>query len=783
MYNIESFTKKANIVISKAFLQAGRLGHTYVGSEHLLLALVSEQGCTASTAFRQCGIREEDVLRRIVALVGRGDPSVVGDSSITPAAKKAISRAVEIASAAGCRLAGTEHLLSALISQESCTAVEIINDLGGSLSRLSGACSGTAQIQFSAPPKLNVLNKYGRDLTKAAAEKKCDPVFCRDKETERIIRILSRRTKNNPCLIGEAGVGKTAIVEGIAALIAEGKVPMSLRGKRIYSLNLTSMLAGAKYRGDFEDRIKQCLDEVAESGCIILFIDELHTIVGAGAAEGAIDAANILKPQLSRGELQIIGATTLNEYRRYIERDSALARRFQQVFVREPSETEAVEIICGLKKCYEDFHHAVISDDAVKAAVELSVRYQPDRFLPDKAIDLIDEAASGARMKASKSPRTLEQLSVSLKAMLEQQSAENMHRYNLNRRDKLPSWYSPSEEKPVAVTREAIAEIISASTGIPAEEITNGERARLLRLEEELHKRVIGQDEAVKAVSDAIRRSRSGLRDPARPMGCFLFTGPTGSGKTELSKALSETLFGSSKSLIRFDMSEFMEKHSVSKFIGSPPGYVGYDDGGALSERVRKNPYSVVLFDEIEKAHPEIFNILLQIFDEGMITDSSGRTVNFRNTVIILTSNIGSAQASEEKSVGFTGGSSDKKGNILSEIRRYFSPELMGRLDEIVVFDKLDAKQLRGVAMLMLEGLRKRAETMEISLEFSAEAVDRLVEFGKEKSGARKLRHNITENVENLLSRQLLEGKVKRGDSIELVFDKAFSFKEVQLQM
>ncbi len=797
MYNIESFTKKANIVINKAFLQAGKLGHTYVGSEHLLLALISEQGCTASGAFKACGISEEDVLKKIISIVGRGEPSVVSNDAVTPAARRAVERAAEIAFSSGSRLAGTEHLLAALLSQDDCTAVTIINDLGGSAAKITGACSSGGTQSYNSAAKLPALSKYARDLTKEAAEKKFDPVIGREKEIRRVIQILSRRTKNNPCLVGEAGVGKTAVVEGIASMIAEGNVPEAIRRKHIFSLSLTSMLAGAKYRGDFEERIKQCIDETVENGRIILFIDELHTIVGAGAAEGAIDAANILKPQLARGELQLIGATTLSEYRKFIEKDSALERRFQQVTIDEPTSEETVEIINGIKKCYEDFHNAKITEEAVKAAVELSVRYQPERFLPDKAIDLIDEAASRARMKASASPQTLTQLAESLKIMLERQnggkaadasavcrSERNVQNEKAQSRKNLPSWYSGSEERRVVIGRESIAEVISEVTGIPLTKISSGESERLLKLEDELHKRVIGQDEAVRSVADAVRRSRSGLKEPKRPMGCFLFSGPTGSGKTELSKALAECLFGSEDALIRLDMSEYMEKHSVSKLIGSPPGYVGYDDGGILTERVRRKPYSVVLFDEIEKAHSDINNILLQIFEEGVLTDSTGRTVSFRSTVVILTSNIGAARLTEQKTVGFAGsGFSGVRQDVMKEIRSYFSPELLGRLDEIIMFEELTRPQLSDIVRKLLDNLRRRASALEISLEFAPEAVEKLADGGCGKSGARNLRHDVTVNVENMLSRKILDGSVKKGDNIMLMLENGnFNFKILEVR-
>lgn len=782
MYDPDCFTKKANAVINKAFLQAGRLGHTYMGSEHLLLALAGEQGCTASGIFRSCGIREENILGRINVLVGRGEPCIVDRDAVTLSAKRIAEQAFIISAENGSRLAGTEHLLLAMLREQDCTAVKIIEDIGGSVSGLSNAC------QTAAPDgritKTPTLLKYGRDLTKAAREKKFDPVFCREKEIERVIQILSRRTKNNPCLVGEAGVGKTAVAEGIAVLLAEGRVPDAIRGKQLISLSLTAMLAGAKYRGDFEERVKQCIEEVAASGNIILFIDELHTIVGAGAAEGAIDAANILKPQLARGELQIIGATTLEEYRKFIEKDGALERRFQQVMINEPTESEALRIITGLKGCYEEFHRVEIADEAVRAAVDMSVRYQPERFLPDKAIDLIDEACSRARMKAAESPRTLGELAESLRRMLERQAESRVecrtesrveNRTQTDRgsakRKGDTSWYSDSEAQPVVITAENIAEVVSAATGIPLTRLTSDESKRLLDLEDELKRRVIGQDEAVSAVADAVRRSRAGLKDPSRPMGCFLFTGPSGSGKTELSKALAECLFGTEKALVRVDMSEYMEKHSVSKLIGAPPGYAGCDEGGQLTEKVRKKPYSVVLFDEIEKAHPDVSNILLQIMEDGILTDNSGRRVSFRSSVIILTSNIGAELITEKNALGFGGGADNGnvRGDVIKAVRKTFRPELIGRLDEIVVFNRLGKEELGAVARKLLTGLQKRAEAMEIAVEFTDGAIEAIAAESVDRTGARRLRRNIASRVESILSENILDGTVKKGDRAVVV--------------
>lgn len=769
MYNSEAFTKKANIVLNKAFTSAGQLGHTYVGSEHILLALISEQDCAAAHALRSCGITEAAVRSGIESIVGIGEPCITDEECMTSCAKRIVASACDISALCGSSLTGTEHLLSAILEQKDCTAISILYDTGENATDLNSICRKKGR-----DIQLNALKKYGKDMVREAAEHKCDPVIGRSREISRAIQILARRSKNNPCLIGEAGVGKTAVAEGIAALIASGDVPRSLRYKHIYSLSLTSMLAGAKYRGDFEERIKQCMDEASQDGDIILFIDELHTIVGAGAAEGAIDAANILKPQLARGDIQLIGATTLAEYRRFIEKDAALERRFQQILINEPSEEEAVIMINGIKPLYENFHNAVITDEAVRAAVELSARYLPERFLPDKAIDLIDEASSKARIKESASPQTLNDLAESLKRMLD----GNIPSKRPKRRQELPSWYSASEERPVHIDREAIAAVISDIKGIPLCRLTADESERLLSLESELHKRIIGQSEAVRSVAQAVRRSRSGLRDAKRPLGCFLFTGPTGSGKTELSKALAECLFDDESSLIRFDMSEYQEKHSISRLIGSPPGYVGFGDGGLLTEKVRRRPYSIVLFDEIEKAHPDISSILLQIAEEGELTDSSGVKVSFRSTVIIMTSNLGAEKLSGKGSVGFIQTEQSKKENVAESVREFFSPELLGRLDEIIVFEQLTEGELSEIARHMLSGLGKRAEKLGIGIEFDDSAIEKLT-CSCGSSGARELRRNITANIENMLSARLISGEIHRGDNIRLIYDgKEFSVSQ-----
>lgn len=783
MYNSELFTKKANTVVNKAFIQAGKLGHTYVGSEHLLLTLSGESGSTSASVLKACGVTEDKVMGRIVRLIGRGEPGTVGSDAVTPAFSRILENACRLSG--GGSLAGTEHILAALMREENCTAVNIIIDIGASCTGIINTCRGLSSLDVKYYPpitKAPTLIKYGRDLTAMAAENKCDPVFCRESEIARVIRILSRRTKNNPCLVGEAGVGKTAVVEGVAMAVASGNVPDTLRGKHIFSLSLSSMLAGAKYRGDFEDRIKQCIDEVVENNNIILFIDELHTIVGAGAAEGAIDAANILKPQLARGELRIIGATTFDEYRKFIGKDSALERRFQQVTVREPTPEEAVRIISGLCPCYEDYHRVRITGEAVKAAVDMSVRYISDRCLPDKAIDLIDEAASGLHINKSCKPGEQKGLDSVIRSAAEkepQRKRKSLSEGILTSAGELNEL--ECDDSVPTLTAEDIARVLSSATGIPAERITADEGRRLLNLETELHSRVIGQDEAVKAVANAVRRNRAGLRDPRRPVGSFIFAGPSGVGKTELAKALAQSLFDSEKALIRFDMSEYMEKHSVSRLIGSPPGYVGYEEGGQLTEQVRRKPYSVVLFDEIEKAHGDVSNILLQILEDGILTDGKGRRVSFSNTVIIMTSNIGAGGTDRDMgTLGFGGADTDisrqnarARSEILKEMKRFFRPELLGRIDETIVFGRLAEDEMKNLAMKLLSELCTRAAQMDISLEFTDEAISALTREAVNSPGAaRGLRHIITERVENLLSCGLISGEIPRGCCAEFIRDK-----------
>ena len=763
MYNHDRLTAKANLILNKSFLQSGRLGHTYVGSEHMLLAMLAEQGTAAYGILRTCGIREDKVRRRIVDIIGVGDITAPDESDLTPIMKSIIESAVKLAVSAGAKQAGTEHLLLAASMKENCSLSVMVAETGGSISKIREACKGvdvSGTRIYEPIPRSMALSKYTRDLTLCASEGLIDPVFCRDNEIERALQILSRRTKNNPCLIGEAGVGKTAVAEGIAMMIAEEKAPPALRDKRILSLDLTAMLSGAKYRGDFEDRIRQCIEEVISDGNIILFIDELHTIVGAGAAEGAIDAANILKPALARGNVQVIGATTLDEYRRYIEKDAALERRFQQVIINEPSEDDTLRILMGLRSRYEDFHCVKYDDSALSAAVTLSKMYINDRFLPDKAIDLIDEAASRERLKAAKEPSTLGELSDELAKMLGKMPSKR------SKSSAAPSWFSDSERKKLPVTAENIAEIVSQRTGIPLGQLAMEESERLLSLEDKLCERVKGQDDAVKAVAAAVRRSRVGLRDPNRPIGTFIFAGSTGVGKTELAKSLAECLYNSGNALIRMDMSEYMEKHSVSRLIGAPPGYVGFDDGGQLTEKIRRRPYSVVLFDEIEKAHPDVMNILLQILEDGILTDGHGRRVSFRSAVIVMTSNIGADKLANRPKLGFIGESNDRAGMsaVKDELKKMLRPELLGRVDEIAVFRPLSSDDMRKIAEKMLFELKERAQKLEISLEFTPEAITRLC-GGEGSTGARRLRAAVSAEAENLLTSGILNGTVKHGDT------------------
>lgn len=807
-YNFNGFTDKANLALNQAINAAELFGHTYVGSEHLLLGLLRSGGI-AGTVLNDCGITEEKIEEMIVANIGRGTPTRLSVDYFTPRTRVILDVARSGAENLGKRLIGTEHLLLAILGEEDSFAVKFITGLGVDVTELctkalkaadididsfnqkNGFSSDSSNSNEQGSNKNSAVEKYGRDLTKAAKEGKLDPVIGRQKEIERVIQILCRRTKNNPCLIGEPGVGKTAIVEGLAERIISGDVPDILQNKRVISLDLTGMVAGAKYRGDFEERIKSVIDEVSKSNDIILFIDEVHTLVGAGSAEGSTDAANILKPMLARGDFQLIGATTITEYRKNIEKDAALERRFQPVTVGEPSVEDAILILKGIKGMFEKHHKVEITDDAVDAAVKLSARYINDRYLPDKAIDLIDEAASKVRIGSSTATPELKELNAKIEELsAKKDSAVDSQDFETaaHLRDEIKSLEEKRESLKKSackegtygtVTPESIAEILSSWTGIPVSQMTEEESERLLRLEEELHKRIIGQEQAVSAVAKAIRRGRVGLKDPKRPIGSFIFLGPTGVGKTELCKALAESMFGSENLMIRLDMSEYMEKHTVSRLVGSPPGYVGFEEGGQLTEQVRRHPYSVVLFDEIEKAHPDVFNMLLQILDDGILTDSQGRKVDFKNTVIIMTSNIGARLITEKKlSFGFgdfANGEENKniKETVLAELKNTFRPEFLNRVDDIIVFNKLTKEEIKQIAKNMLNNLSKRLEDLNITVSFDDEVVDKISEKGFDDIyGARPLRRTIQTDIEDALSEKILDRSIKNGDKIKCRLNK-----------
>ena len=809
MYKFNGFTEKANRALNLAIEKAETMGHTYIGSEHLLLGILAEGTGAAATLLASEGITEEKVAELLAEKVGEGLPTSLSPDDFTPRSKRILEMSIAAARSISGGYVGTEHILLAIIEEGQSYAVAFLKELGVNPEELSSkilsASEGFSGAGKSASAgkksdgKCPTLDKFGRDLTAEAKAGKIDPVIGRGEEIQRVIQILTRRTKNNPCLIGEPGVGKTAIAEGLARKIADGEVPEILENKRVVSLDLTGMVAGTKYRGDFEERIKTALDEVKKSGDVILFIDELHTIVGAGSAEGSTDAANILKPSLARGELQVIGATTLNEYRKYIEKDAALERRFQPVTVGEPTEEEAVEILKGLRDKYEAHHHVKITDEAINAAVKLSSRYISDRYLPDKAIDLIDEAGSRVKLQSMTPPENIRLLEDEIKTISAEKTAsvnaqdfEGAAKLRDREKEKTEQlkklkeqWHESNRHAGGEVTAEEIAEIVSGWTGIPATTLTEEEGQKLLRLEDTLHKRLVGQDEAVSAVSRAIRRGRVGLKDPKRPTGSFLFLGPTGVGKTELCKTLAETMFGSENAVIRFDMSEYMEKHTVSRLVGSPPGYVGYDEGGQLTEAVRRKPYSVVLFDEIEKAHPDIFNILLQILDDGVLTDSQGRKVNFKNTVIIMTSNVGARAISEQKSLGFgdkdAAAKDDKaiKDEVMTALKAQFRPEFLNRIDDIIVFKQLEKDDITEIARRLLKVLSDRIfDNMEITLSFTEKAVEKLADAGFDKVyGARPLRRAIQNAIEDSLSEEILSGKIKRGDTVLCdTTDEGYSF-------
>lgn len=815
MYQFKGFTEKANKALNLAIESAEEMRHNYVGTEHILYGLVKEGSGVAATALNECGVTEDALREKLESINGTMSLVELTPDDFTPRTKRVLRAAVIISSKTGYTYVGTEHLLLAILSESDSYAVAFLEELGVSVERLAQAVSkgmqGGADEGFggfeneSAPNGSqkggSALDKFGRDLTQAAKNGEIDPVIGREKEIQRVIQILSRRTKNNPVLIGEPGVGKTAVAEGLALEIAKGNVPEILKDKRVVSLDLTGMVAGAKYRGDFEERIKAAIDEVKKSKNTILFIDELHTIVGAGAAEGSADAANILKPSLARGDFQVIGATTLNEYRKYIEKDAALERRFQPVKVGEPTPEQAVQILKGLRDSYEAHHKVKITDEAINAAVTLSSRYIADRYLPDKAIDLIDEGASKVRLASLTSPDNVKELEDEI-ADYEKEKASAINEQDFERAARLrdeqkelqtklddakKKWQEEQKGNSGEVTAEDIAKIVSEWTGIPVVQLTKEESERLLNMENVLHERVIGQSEAVTAIAKAIRRGRVGLKDPKRPVGSFIFLGPTGVGKTELCKALAEAMFGDENAMLRLDMSEYMEKHTVSKLIGSPPGYVGFEEGGQLTEKVRRKPYSVVLFDEIEKAHPDVFNMLLQILEDGRLTDSQGRTVDFKNTIIIMTSNVGARLITEKQSsLGFNSENEnaeesekkDIKELVTGELRKVFRPEFLNRVDDIIVFNKLNKDEIKQIAVKMLKTLENRLDKMNIKISFTDNAISEIADKGfDENYGARPLRRAIQNEIEDPLSEQMLEGKVKDGAVVTCDFsDGQFTF-------
>ena len=802
MFYQNRFTERAQQALTKAQEAAASFGHSYIGSEHLLLGLLREEGGPAAKALAACGVTDDALVKQIEELSGRGTPDSTAPQGMTPRTKRIIELSIQSAARMGTNYVGTEHLLLGLLNEGQNVALTALANLqvtpqmvAEKLSEvLGGGQPGESASAASASGKSgDALEQFGRDLTAAAREGKLDPVIGRSKEIQRVIQILSRRTKNNPALIGDPGVGKTAVVEGLAQKIVAGDVPETLKDKRVVSLDLTGMIAGTKYRGEFEERIKKVIEELTANKDTILFVDEMHMLMGAGAAEGAADAANILKPALSRGEVQVIGATTLDEYRKNIEKDAALERRFQPVQIDEPSPEDAVEILKGLRDRYEAHHRIKIPDEAIEAAVKLSVRYVTGRFLPDKAIDVIDEACSRVRLSTLTTPPDLKQMEDEITAIAakkeeavkgqDYENAAKLRDEEKNKREALEArrkeWSEQQTKTHGAVTEDDIAAVISGWTGIPVAQMTEDEGQRLLHLEDTLHERVIGQNEAVTAVAKAIRRSRVGLRDPKRPIGSFLFLGPTGVGKTELSKALAEAMFGDENAMIRIDMSEYMEKHAVSRMIGSPPGYVGYDEGGQLSEKVRRHPYSVVLFDEIEKAHPDVFNILLQILEDGVLTDGQGRHVDFKNTIIIMTSNIGAQKitGNARKSLGFAEGEANTaertfeqiKEDVLGELKTAVRPEFLNRIDDIIVFNRLSEDEIAQIADGMLRKVAERMQEMGIIMDWTDAAKKHLAKAGFDPIyGARPLRRAVTNEVEDLVAEQSLEGKIKHGDHVTL---------------
>ena len=801
---IYKFTSRAKKTIEIAKEEARLLGHSYIGTEHILYGLIKEGAGVACRVLLNQGIQAQEVENKIIEMIGKENIEEKNTLGFTPRTKRVIENSFIEARKLGYDYIGTEHLLIGILKEGDSIAVRILLDLDTELPKLyndiinvinegeevltDGTINKKLDSNFNLSP---TLNQFGEDLTKKASDGKLDPVVARNKEIDRVIQILSRRTKNNPCLIGEPGVGKTAIIEGLSQKIILGEVPESLKNKRIVSMDISGMVAGSKYRGDFEERIKKALEEVKKAGNIILFIDEIHIIVGAGSAEGAIDAANILKPMLARGEIQLVGATTIEEYRKYIEKDSALERRFSPVTVNEPTPKDTIDILIGIRDKYEAHHNVKVTDEAIISAVELSKRYINDRFLPDKAIDLIDEASSKARIQTYSEPRILRQIQNEIeKTIKDKEEAIRSQKFEKaallrDEENKLKEkfgkeqekWKNKNNKKIITITEENIAEVISLWTGIPAKKISEDENERLKKLETNLHERIIGQNEAVEAVSKAIRRGRVGLKDPNKPIGSFLFLGPSGVGKTELSKAVAESLFGDENSMIRIDMSEYMEPHAVSKLIGSPPGYVGFEDGGQLTEKIRRKPYSVILFDEIEKAHPDVMNILLQILDDGRLTDSNGRTVNFKNTVIIMTSNIGARIITDKKTLGFTNSSKvdeyeDTKKEVINELKKELRPEFINRIDEIIVFHKLEDEQILKIIDLMLDEITKTMKTKKYNIEFEPKVKELIAKKGVDKAlGARPLKRTIQNLVEDKIADAILDGNVKKGEIVKIDID------------
>lgn len=801
---MERYTPQAKEALSLAVEMAESLNHGYVGTEHLLIGLLQEGTGVAARVLEENGVEEAKVVELVSQLISPNTSvQMAENAAYTPRARRVIENSYKEALRFKAAQIGTEHILIAILREGDCVASRLLNTMGISVQKLyidllaamgEDASSAREEMQNRSMGKRGsstpALDSFSRNLTQMALDGKLDPVIGREHEIQRVIQILSRRTKNNPCLIGEPGVGKTAVVEGLAQRIAAGDVPDTIANKRVMTLDLSGMVAGSKYRGEFEERIKKVIAEVIESRDVLLFIDEIHTIIGAGGAEGALDASNILKPSLARGELQLIGATTIDEYRKYIEKDAALERRFQPVTVEEPSEEESIAILKGLRSRYEEHHKVEITDDALEAAVKLSARYINDRFLPDKAIDLIDEAASKVRLQNYTKPAKIKDYEAQIDDLEEEketaireeayEKAGDIKKKQEKLKDKirqtLEKWEKEKENRKLTVGENEVADVVAGWTKIPVKKLAEEESERLKNLENILHERVVGQEEAVTAVSKAIRRGRIGLKDPKRPIGSFLFLGPTGVGKTELSKALAEAMFGTESSLIRVDMSEYMEKHSVSKMIGSPPGYVGYDEGGQLSEKVRRNPYSVILFDEIEKAHPDVFNILLQVLDDGHITDAQGRKIDFKNTIIIMTSNAGAENIIAPKRLGFgvaTDAKADHefmKGRVMEEVKRLFKPEFLNRIDEIIVFHQLTKEHMKGIADIMLKGIEKRCkEQLGIALTVNEAAKELLIDKGyDEKYGARPLRRTIQSMLEDKMAEEILDGKIRKSTGVEV---------------